>query len=940
MIVGKASAADLVLEPGVTDNGEYGWKWGNNANIDVVTAEFQGTGSDLELAVTGYDVDTRTEVSVSVNGNLLGYLPRGSSNNSLGPEAFFLIPAADQLSGINTVEFAQAGNSGWIWGVTNILITADEPSAADLALVPGVTDNGEYGWRWGSNANIDVVTAEFQGTGSDLELAVTGYDVDTSTEVSVSVNGNLLGYLPKGSSNNSLSSEAFFLIPAADQLSDINTIEFTQTGSSGWIWGVTNILLFQSTVDLTLVPGIEETAQLGWKWGTNSNQDRVIATFQNTGTDATLSVDGYDIDIATEVSVSLNGDFVNFLPRGPNNQLNGGSTFTLPVADQLPGENTLEFKQAGSSGWRWGVTNILLSDSTSPPPPPPTPTTGELAVFHRSGQSFLTWNESASDSGYHVYRHSSPITAGNLNNAERITNRWGALDMNTSANPYGGPNVPANFVINDLATPLGDNTGLFVYTTQQGDSSNAYYAVTAVNANGVEQTLIATNTPVTESVAIPNDVLTVTNGNGKGRIYTQYMDYTNWNPTFNGYAYNYTLALPSNYNPAVSYPLMLELHAYGEQYKYVPESEFDWQVITLLPNDPGPAVGAINSWWYGYSSDHNYNTGGSIPDSGVIANFTEQRVMRSIQAAINHPDYNINENLVHAFGNSMGASGAMSMALRYGTILSGVYAGQPMTNYGTDPVFRSEFERLWGLQSSNLPIVNAGPYSEGISLYGANGVQNIGVWDWMNHHKQVVDRRGDNFAFLMTMHGKQDGTIQWGSQGQPTVPALTDANIGFTARNLQVGHTWVGFAVNIPMFGLGNAEQFPWKYPLNLSFPAVQNATGSSSTNPSNNGEDVYNMNIEWATPHTPFASTIVDQSSRYEISIRSTDSAQSADITPRRTQQFKPNPGNQCSWTATNNNNGANLGSGSSTVDGDSLLTIPQVNIVTGSGTKLAISC
>ena len=48
-IAGKASAADLTLVPGVTDNGEYGWRWGNNANIEVVTAEFQGTGSDLEI---------------------------------------------------------------------------------------------------------------------------------------------------------------------------------------------------------------------------------------------------------------------------------------------------------------------------------------------------------------------------------------------------------------------------------------------------------------------------------------------------------------------------------------------------------------------------------------------------------------------------------------------------------------------------------------------------------------------------------------------------------------------------------------------------------------------------------------------------------------------------------------------------------------------------
>ena len=234
-----------------------------------------------------------------------------------------------------------------------LLILAGKASAQDLVLQPGTTDTGQYGWRWGNNANIEVVTAAFQGTGSDLNVHVTGFDVDNTTEVSVSVNGNLLGYLPVGPNNNRLSSQASFLIPAVDQRSGTNTIEFTQS-RRGWKWGVTNILLQRTDfTDISIVPGIEVNAQLGWRWGTNSNRDSVVVAFDNTGIDTTMSVAGYDIDTDTEVIVYMNGYFVGFLPRSSNNRLNSGSTFPIRAADQIPGVNTIEFKQNGGSGWIW-----------------------------------------------------------------------------------------------------------------------------------------------------------------------------------------------------------------------------------------------------------------------------------------------------------------------------------------------------------------------------------------------------------------------------------------------------------------------------------------------------------------------------------------------------------------------------------------------------------
>jgi hypothetical protein len=50
-----------------------------------------------------------------------------------------------------------------------------------------------------------------------------------------------------------------------------------------------------------------------------------------------------------------------------------------------------------------------------------------LQVVHRSGQSFLTWQEdtNVTGEGYHVYRSSSPITTANVGQAQKLTWKWG-----------------------------------------------------------------------------------------------------------------------------------------------------------------------------------------------------------------------------------------------------------------------------------------------------------------------------------------------------------------------------------------------------------------------------------------------------------------------------------------------------------------------------------
>ncbi len=566
-----------------------------------------------------------------------------------------------------------------------------------------------------------------------------------------------------------------------------------------------------------------------------------------------------------------------------------------------------------------------------------------LTAVHRNGQTFLTWREPDSNTQYHVYRHTTPISTANIAQAKKLTGRWGALGADTSVNVHGVSSAPEHFVVSDLGAPLSDSTGLFVYTAQPDESAAAYYAVTSVQ-DGVESKKItaggnATVQAVNEVYGTPAPVLTATLNNGKGRLYTQYMDYTNWNPTFNGYAYNYSVALPASYNSSQPYALAVVLHAYGEEMLFIGETEYGYPVIQLFVSDPGESQGATNSWWYGYSADHDYKEGN--PVGGVIENFTEQRVIKAIDEVLSNRDFNVDPELIYAYGNSMGASGVLSLAMRYSNVLAGVYANQPMTNYLTSPVFRGDFERLWGNPQANLPVVNRGPHSENIKRYGVGGSTPVGVWDWMNHQKQLVERRGDSFAYLMLSHGKADTTIDWATQGQPIINALTVANAGFSAASVaDAGHTWLGFvAVNTELFGFGYDENFPWRYPRGESFPAIQNATGSGSINPGPSGNESYNLNIEWSTSHTPFAKPVVDKAGRYEITLRSLDQPQSADITPRNTKRFKPLAGQQCKWGTGKNNSKSDFARGVVTVDRDALVTIPDVEIRTD-GTRLTIDC
>ena len=251
--------------------------------------------------------------------------------------------------------------------MTNLALRFNNPT--DISLTLDQPDTGEYGQKYGAINYGRDVTAAFTGQSDNLRLSVTGFDIDTADEVSVSLNGTSIGYLTPGPID-SLSPEDRFAIPAANQYPGQNELRFYNEQSPTFKWGVTDLLLEVDTgtvpTDLTLTPNQTDNGQYGHNYGAVDHGREVIAEFTGTANDLILTVTGFDIDYEDEVSVSLNGTPLGFLSVGPNEQLNGGDSFTIPASRQVSGANYLQFFNERSAGFKWGVTALTLTPDTAP----------------------------------------------------------------------------------------------------------------------------------------------------------------------------------------------------------------------------------------------------------------------------------------------------------------------------------------------------------------------------------------------------------------------------------------------------------------------------------------------------------------------------------------------------------------------------------------------
>ncbi len=606
-----------------------------------------------------------------------------------------------------------------------------------------------------------------------------------------------------------------------------------------------------------------------------------------------------------------------------------------------------------------------------------------LQALHRSGQTFLTWQERGDLAGerYRVYRHSAAITAATRGAATLLAEVWeGSGRFFADRYNVGGSGTWRaryldRFVITDLGPQLAPGTGLLVWTLASSDldgasSGSGYYAVTTVSPAGGENVadFSAANAvgPIAEHVTDPLPVEAGVAGNAGGHVCVQSMDLALWNPTFHAphagnqffgldpaepavahslqYAYTYAVGEPDagacgGAVPAVV-PLVVNLHGWGgNAYGPALGPAAYYCAFELRPVD------VSETWWFGFARALDYRAGQEPQPGDAVANFTEQRVVRMVYDLLRHPTLGprIDRERIYVYGHSMGGSGALAFALRYPEIFAAAYASEPMTDYRTSGDgggidWRGDVTPKWGSPALNLPVALAGPGGWADHLASHNGA---GVWDWQNHQANLVARAGDEMVPFGVAHGRADDVIEWPTQGRPAYAALDGSRRAWGGRVTDAGHSWQGYA-GLPPTLAPDGSLVPFAgfgARLHETVPGLSGASGNPALPPADAGPELgYNQTIAWSASWDPWDGAPVDGEHEWRMSLRTTDgSTQSVAVTPRRAQHFRPGAGAAVDWENRRVSDGAVVGSGSVVVDPSGLVTVAGVAVTAG-GNRLSL--
>ena len=402
---------------------------------------------------------------------------------------------------------------------------------------------------------------------------------------------------------------------------------------------------------------------------------------------------------------------------------------------------------------------------------PLTPQATNIHVVPYFGQVFITWTEDpAPGERYRFYRSASPITNVTAAGVEQLQTNGNALEIwersgeffadrvwsNAPCNAGGNnfsPRFLSRLMVPDCPSgstctfPVGPSTqvreassalpeGVLAWTLHAADASASYYAVTLVDANGIENTLCTAgvNTNANGIVEdrrdpMPLDVSAFLKSGPAPqgfRVYLQYMDIRDWNTSFHApnatncwwgehpdaseirhaqqYAYTYAVRAPQGpwHGHSAPWPVVFDLH------QRMANRITAAQVLNV--DDPGPAITIVpidvsDTWWFGFAESFDYRTPytncaalnsncnnnrpdplanpESVPQSGNVVNYTQYRLLRMLHDLTRDQNFvgQVDMERVYAKGHSMGGSGALSLALHFPNVFAASACSKAMTDY-------------------------------------------------------------------------------------------------------------------------------------------------------------------------------------------------------------------------------------------------------------------
>ncbi len=547
-----------------------------------------------------------------------------------------------------------------------------------------------------------------------------------------------------------------------------------------------------------------------------------------------------------------------------------------------------------------------------------------LKAFFRAGQTFITWTECGA-AEYRLYRAPAKITdlkAAKLiatvakgSSSYKLEQTRKVLAKIAGKSGYGERYIIRDNPGADPAGMLPADTGLFVYTPHE--AGTFHYAVTAVNA-GAQNTALTDANRLAKGVAEKPEpigavlVFKAPAKDGKGkvvgerRVYCHWMDAGEWNPVPDGgYAYNFGVGIPAGEKPR---GMIMWMHGYSGYYGLRGPS---FGMVSITPGDP------YQTWFYG----HKDATGKKV------VNYTERRMLLTIDFVVrqlNSEGIKPDTNKVYAFGASMGGTGGNFLGARYGNVFTAAIASLGAVDHNRNGNWtRVAEQRLWGARSEKL-LTNDG----------------VNVWDHQNLIKWHLANMGKETAFMLDGHASNDGSIPFGALPD-YYEALQKAKRPFMA----IWGPWGHSGVHEP-----KSPNHQWwgtfQFNKDESLPAVGFATSNDDPRKTRAGQ--INCKLEWSARENDFdksgtADDVVDEPGRWACCLRSRAGKQTASITPRRCQKFKPRPGARYRWENHSYADPAKpvkVAGGTVVADKHGLVTVEKFEFDTaGWGSRLTIS-
>lgn len=588
---------------------------------------------------------------------------------------------------------------------------------------------------------------------------------------------------------------------------------------------------------------------------------------------------------------------------------------------------------------------------------------GDIRADFRSGQTFVTWSEiEGANIKYRVYRSTSPIESIDQLTSDTLLatvpdytsfNWMASIDRRNANGPELVIEKKVYYSVQDDAEPLADDTGLFVHTAKTAEK--AWYAVTAI-IDDMEMEKItpganATANPVDEKVERPQPVRQP----GK-----QFNDFVHWTDNVGTDVYPAMSSIPSVPYifrvkvPEGEGPFALVGVLHGSTIRYSgpddrlaligapPQKVKDIRVQFDSPNmnrgvrikdfDPFPL---IPGGWYGYRS--SWGTGAN-EDDGELVDYHARRVLWMLDWA--KEKYPVDPERVALEGASMGGIGSLLIAMKYPERFSSVRSTVPPL--GISRSMRESFMRTRESASTAASRPAEGRSGRSFRSEGASSLSTmmpIVPFDF------VEDNPAINYPYITIVAGRTDTLVRFRDKVE-FAQLAQEKKLPFQLIWHAGGHGGGQAPEDLPTTRTISAPDLG-SFRINQSFPAIANSTLNDDPGtvdlavpPERRpawdapgvGDLVGSINgqITWDR------ASIVDEADRYEITLRIEEWAEldqgTADVTPRRVQNFKTKPGEKVYYQVLQG------GEGSVEADEHGFVTVKNVPL-TREGTRLLLS-